>query len=81
VRAEYANGEVVQTAKLEGTTGVVATVVGKQVRRSGEVERIVGVVHGALEGNGSAEDGVPPGGAELLGKTVDTSEQNGVVDG
>jgi hypothetical protein len=80
VRAEYANGEVVQTANLDGTTGVVGTVVGRQVRRSREVERIVGVVHGALEGNGSVEDSVQPG-VEETGKTGHTSEQNGVVDG
>jgi hypothetical protein len=75
VRAEYANGEVVQTAKLNGTTGVVATVVGKQVRRSVEVERIVGAVHGALEGNGEQEQEiVREESAEDLGKRVDSQD-------
>jgi hypothetical protein len=55
VHAHYVNGEVVQTAKLEGKTGVVATVTGKSVRRSIEVLKIVNVVHGALEGNEERE--------------------------
>lgn len=80
MRAEYTNGEVVQTANLDGTTGVVGTVVGRQVRRSREVERIVGVVHGALGGNGRVEDSGQLG-VEEMGKTGHTSEQNGVMDG
>jgi hypothetical protein len=61
VHAHYGNGDVVQTAKLEGKTGVVATVTGKSVRRSTEVQKIVDVVHGALEGNEEREQGQPDG--------------------
>jgi hypothetical protein len=57
VHARYMNGEVLQTAKLEGKTGVIATVTGREVRRSIDVERLVDVIHGALEGNGVAVDG------------------------
>lgn len=53
-----------QTAKLEGKTGVIATVSGKTVRRSIEVDKIVGVVHGALEGNEEREEQVQPDGIE-----------------
>lgn len=53
-----------QTAKLDGKTGVVATVTGKTVRRSIEVEKIVGVVHGALEGNQGRQEHVQPDGVE-----------------
>jgi len=51
VHAQYTNGEVVQTAKLEGETGVVATVAGKQVDRSLEVKKIVNVVHTGFQAN------------------------------
>jgi hypothetical protein len=50
-------------------------VVGKSVRRSGDVERIVDVVHAALEGNGeqSAQE------TEEVGKIGATREElNGV---
>jgi hypothetical protein len=45
----------VQTAKLDGETGVMATVAGKDVRRSMEIETILNAVHEALEGNGEGE--------------------------
>jgi len=51
VHAHYDDGDILQTANLTGKTGVIATVTGKEVRRSLEVERIVDVIHGALEGN------------------------------
>jgi hypothetical protein len=56
VHTQYVNGEVLQTAKLDGKSGVVATVAGKEVNRSIELERIINVVHKALEGNGEGED-------------------------
>jgi spore cortex formation protein SpoVR/YcgB (stage V sporulation) len=43
------NGEVLQTVKLEGNPGLVATMAGKEVRRSTEVEKIVDTLHGALQ--------------------------------
>jgi hypothetical protein len=49
LHAHYVNGEVLQTVKLQGSTGVVATVAGKEVQRSTEVQKIVGVLHGALQ--------------------------------
>jgi len=61
VHARYANGEVVQTALLNDNLGVTATVAGKEVRRSLEIEKILGVVHKALngseEGDGDGADG------------------------
>ena len=50
VHAKYVNGGVVQTAKLGAENGVIATVSGKEVRRSLEIDKILNVVHGALEG-------------------------------
>jgi hypothetical protein len=55
VHARYANGEVVQTARLEGKTGVVGLVAGKEIRRSTDFEKMLNVVHGALEGNEERE--------------------------
>jgi hypothetical protein len=34
-----------------GTTGILVTLAGKEVRRSVEIEKIVEVIHGALEEN------------------------------
>lgn len=56
VHAQYVNGEVVQTTKLDGKTGVVATVAGKEVNRSLELDKILTVVHAALEGNEEREE-------------------------
>lgn len=42
--------------KLEGKTGLVATVAAKEVRRSTEVQKIMGVLHGALQGNEVEDD-------------------------
>jgi hypothetical protein len=56
LHAHYVNGEVLQTVKLEGKTGLVATVAGKEVRRSIEVQKIMGVLHGALQGNDADEE-------------------------
>jgi hypothetical protein len=56
VHAHYMNGEVVQSAKLEGNTGVVATVAGKQVRKKMEVEKMLNVVHGALNEDAETEE-------------------------
>ena len=56
LHAHYANGEVLQTVKLEGKTGLMATVAGKEVRRSTEIQKIVGVLHGALQGAEMEED-------------------------
>lgn len=61
VHARYANGEVIQTALFNDKTGVTATVAGKEVRRSLEIEKILGVIHKALngseEGDGDGADG------------------------
>jgi hypothetical protein len=64
VHAQYTSCEVIQTAKLEGKTGVVATVVGKQANRSVEVKKIVNVVHGALNGDAGGEGGIAQGSME-----------------
>src|SRR5579859_6989328 len=56
LHAHYVNGEVLQTVELEGKTGLVATVAGKEVRRSTEVQKILGVLHGALQGNNVEEE-------------------------
>ena len=42
-------------ARLEGKTGVAATIAGTEVRRSLEMEKILNIVHGALEGNEETE--------------------------
>lgn len=55
MHARYANGEVIQTARLDGKTGTVSTVAGKEIRHSVEFERILNVVHGTLEGNEERE--------------------------
>ena len=55
VHAQYVSGEVVQTAKLDGKTGVVATVAAKEVNPSLGVYKILNVVHAALEGNEEVE--------------------------
>ena len=55
MHARYSNGEIIQTAKLDGKTGVVGTVVGKEVNRSLEVEKMINVVHAALNENEEAE--------------------------
>ena len=64
VHARYADGEVIQTALFDEKTGVSATVTGKEVRRSLEVEKILGVIHKALNASeadvGEGLDG--PGG-------------------
>jgi len=61
VHARYVNGEVVQTALFNDKVGVTATVAGKEVRRSLEIEKIMGVIHKALngseEGDGGGADG------------------------
>lgn len=56
MHAQYVNGEVVQTAKLDGKTGVVATVAGKKINRSLELDKILNVVHAALDGNEEREE-------------------------
>jgi len=56
VRAQYAHGEVVQTARLNGKTGVISMVAGKRVTRDLEIEKILDLVHGALEGNEEGEE-------------------------
>ena len=56
VHARYANGEVLQTALFNEKTGVSVTVAGKEVRRSLEVEKILAVVHKALNAS-EAVDG------------------------
>lgn len=75
VHAQYTKCEVVQTAKLEGKTGVVATVVGKQVNRSVEVKKIVNVVHAGLQGDAEGEEEIGQGNTE--GKR----RENGKIDG
>ena len=50
VHAHYVNGEVVQVAKLDGQSGVVATITGKEARKRFDVDRVVDIVHGALNG-------------------------------
>ena len=51
LHAQYTNGEVLQTLKGEGSSGVLATVAGKEVRRSIEVQKILSVLEGALQAN------------------------------
>ena len=56
MHAQYVNGEVIQTAKLDGKTGVVATVAGKKINRSLELDKILNVVHATLDGNEEREE-------------------------
>jgi hypothetical protein len=60
VHSKYTNGEVVQTAKLGNETGIVATVAGKEVRRSLEIDKILNVVYNALQGNEGNEEAQEP---------------------
>jgi len=64
VHARYANGEVIQSALLDEKTGVSTTIAGKEVRRSLEVEKVLGVIHKALNASAAAdgEDVDGPGG-------------------
>lgn len=50
MHAEYTNGQVVQSARLDGKTGVVATIAGKEATRNPEVEKVLGVLYKALQG-------------------------------
>jgi hypothetical protein len=56
IHARYANGEVIQTGLFDEKMGVSATVAGKEVRRSLEVEKILGVIHKAVNAS-ETEDG------------------------
>ena len=73
VHAQYSNGEVVQTAKLEGKIGVVATVAGKQVNRSLEIKKIVNVVHAGFQANADGDE-------IWQGNTEEQREENGKLD-
>ena len=72
VHARYANGEVVQTALFHDKTGVTATVAGKEVRRSLEIEKILGVIHKVL--NGSEE--IDGDGADGEGGQIKSPQEN-----
>lgn len=66
-----------QTAKLDGNTGVVATVAGKEVNWSLELGKIINVVHVALEGNGEGEETQSENG-EGRPEEPDKSDERGV---
>jgi len=73
VHAQYSNGDVVQTAKLEGKIGVVATVAGKQVNRSLDVKKIVNIVHAGVQANADGDE-------MWQGNTEGQREENGKLD-
>ena len=51
------------------------------MRRSGEIERVVGVVHAALEGTGEEEEGVGEEEREESGKSGDSPDQWDLLGG
>lgn len=65
-----------QTANLDGKTGVVATVAGKEVNRSMELGKIINVVHAALEGN-EERDETQAEGSEARSEDVNKSDERG----
>ena len=62
VHAKYVDGEVIQ--KVEGVTGIVTTVAGRQARRNVEIEKIVEAIQGALQASEESQESVESGGEE-----------------
>jgi hypothetical protein len=55
VHTKYVDGEVVQFVQ-DGTTGILATLAGKEVQRSIIIEKIVEAIHNALEDNEESQE-------------------------
>jgi hypothetical protein len=64
VRAHYDGGEVVQTAKLGKSTGLIATMARTEIKTQMEVERILQVLDVGLNGEPGSAHEQPDGGRE-----------------